>query len=404
MVQLTCEICGSNELIKQDGVFVCQFCKCKYSVEEARKMMVEINGPVEVTGTVRIDNSTQADNFIQLSLDAYKSDNFATAYEYALRALEISPKNRRSWICKMKAVSYLSTPENFRIKELTEAGNNAISFASEAEKQDIICEVHKSRLQAALHLLHLADSKACNTEYIVQVFKKHSLEDEETASVKTLNEDSDTLKACVKISEKALEMINTISDREIAESRVLSNLLSKFASEYSSFHMNMNNRYHTYKAEEPIAENLRRLRLSYKLKEKADTISAYIDKREQEEAKRRFDEYWTINADKKAALEAERNDLDNAIAGLQAKVRAIKGMDEVQAVQQKIESLRDEKKAISILKQKARKAVQEQIDAAQRELDALFEMISPERTALENQIKPLSERSKAITHELTMPR
>lgn len=37
MKQLTCEMCGSTKLIKQDGVFVCQSCGCQYSVEEARK-------------------------------------------------------------------------------------------------------------------------------------------------------------------------------------------------------------------------------------------------------------------------------------------------------------------------------------------------------------------------------
>lgn len=55
MKRLTCEMCGSTDLIKQDGVFVCQSCGCKYSVEEAKKMMVE--GTVEVTGTVKIDDS-----------------------------------------------------------------------------------------------------------------------------------------------------------------------------------------------------------------------------------------------------------------------------------------------------------------------------------------------------------
>ena len=55
MKRLTCEMCGSTDLIKQDGVFVCQTCGCKYSIEEAKKMMVE--GTVEVTGTVKVDNS-----------------------------------------------------------------------------------------------------------------------------------------------------------------------------------------------------------------------------------------------------------------------------------------------------------------------------------------------------------
>ena len=46
MKQLTCQMCGSTDLMKQNGVFVCQTCGMKYSVEEAKKMMIE--GTVDV--------------------------------------------------------------------------------------------------------------------------------------------------------------------------------------------------------------------------------------------------------------------------------------------------------------------------------------------------------------------
>lgn len=55
MKQLVCEMCGSKDLVKQDGIFVCQACGTKYSVEEAKKMMIE--GTVDVQGTVKVDNS-----------------------------------------------------------------------------------------------------------------------------------------------------------------------------------------------------------------------------------------------------------------------------------------------------------------------------------------------------------
>ncbi len=57
MKQLTCEMCGSIDLIKQDGVFVCQTCGTKYSVEEAKKMMIE--------GTVKIDKTSEVENLIK---------------------------------------------------------------------------------------------------------------------------------------------------------------------------------------------------------------------------------------------------------------------------------------------------------------------------------------------------
>ena len=39
MAQLKCELCGSTNLVKEDGVFVCKACGAKYSVEEAKRMM-----------------------------------------------------------------------------------------------------------------------------------------------------------------------------------------------------------------------------------------------------------------------------------------------------------------------------------------------------------------------------
>ena len=65
MKRLTCEMCGGTDLIKQDGVFVCQYCGTKYSVEEARKMMID--GTVDVQGTVKIDNSA----FVQKEVEKY---------------------------------------------------------------------------------------------------------------------------------------------------------------------------------------------------------------------------------------------------------------------------------------------------------------------------------------------
>lgn len=41
MKRMVCEMCGGSDLQKQDGIFACNSCGCKYSVEEARKLMIE---------------------------------------------------------------------------------------------------------------------------------------------------------------------------------------------------------------------------------------------------------------------------------------------------------------------------------------------------------------------------
>ena len=61
MKQLTCEMCGSTDIVKQDGLFVCQSCGIKYSIEEAQRMMIE--GTVDVQGTVKVDNSAFVEKY-----------------------------------------------------------------------------------------------------------------------------------------------------------------------------------------------------------------------------------------------------------------------------------------------------------------------------------------------------
>ena len=82
MKKLTCEMCGSSELIKQDGVFVCQSCGTKYSVEEAKKMMFEIEGTVNVSGsTVKVDTSDRILKLYKSARDAAKSGNDSVAFK-----------------------------------------------------------------------------------------------------------------------------------------------------------------------------------------------------------------------------------------------------------------------------------------------------------------------------------
>ena len=65
---------GSTDLLKNEGVFVCQFCGCKYSLEEARKMMVE--GTVEVQGTVQVDNSTFVKKYLENARRAKEKEDW----------------------------------------------------------------------------------------------------------------------------------------------------------------------------------------------------------------------------------------------------------------------------------------------------------------------------------------
>ena len=46
MQAIKCELCGSNEFTKVDGLFQCNHCNTKYTLEEAKKLIV--TGTIEV--------------------------------------------------------------------------------------------------------------------------------------------------------------------------------------------------------------------------------------------------------------------------------------------------------------------------------------------------------------------
>ena len=77
MKRMTCEMCGSTDLVKKEGLFECQSCGTKYSVEEAKKMLIE--GTVQVEGTVKVDDSNKVDNLIKNAKTLYKDDKYNEA-------------------------------------------------------------------------------------------------------------------------------------------------------------------------------------------------------------------------------------------------------------------------------------------------------------------------------------
>ena len=91
MKRLTCEMCGGTDLIKQDGVFVCQNCGIKYSVEEAKKMMIE--GTVEVQGTVKVDNSDFVQKYLENARRAYDKRDWEETEKYYNLVEQNDPKN-----------------------------------------------------------------------------------------------------------------------------------------------------------------------------------------------------------------------------------------------------------------------------------------------------------------------
>ena len=93
MKALVCEMCNSNDLVKQDGMFVCQHCGTKYTVEEAKKLM----------GTVKIDYSDELKNLYDLARRAKNDNNSENAQKFYEQILVKDPS---SWEANFYSVYY----------------------------------------------------------------------------------------------------------------------------------------------------------------------------------------------------------------------------------------------------------------------------------------------------------
>ena len=87
MKAFICEMCNSQELVKQDGFFVCQSCGTRYSVEEAKKLMVEIEG------TVKVDNSDYVQRYLQNARRAKSKEDWAEVEKYYNMVEQNQPDN-----------------------------------------------------------------------------------------------------------------------------------------------------------------------------------------------------------------------------------------------------------------------------------------------------------------------
>lgn len=153
MKQLICEMCGSAELMKQDGVFVCQSCGTKYSVEEAKKMMVE--GTVEVTGTVKVDDTVKMDNYYLMAENAYNAGNKQEAENYCNKIIETNPNDYKAWILKGRAAGWQSTIANPRIEEAAKCFEVAIKNAPEEKADEVKTEAASEIIDLTLSMFDM---------------------------------------------------------------------------------------------------------------------------------------------------------------------------------------------------------------------------------------------------------
>ena len=166
MKKIVCDLCECTEFTKEGGFFICQGCGTKYSLEEAKSMMKEVEGSAPAsTGTpvasvpVGNPNQQQIDNILLLASNAYSASNNEETEKYCNRAIELDATCYKAWMLKGKAAGWQSTLQNPRIAEAAQAFKQAVDFAPDDEKEGLTEEAVEELKRLGLACISLRQKR-----------------------------------------------------------------------------------------------------------------------------------------------------------------------------------------------------------------------------------------------------
>lgn len=169
MKKLVCEVCGSTDLVKQDGLFVCQHCGTKYTLDEVKNLLSD--GSVEV----QVQNSVQPDNLMLLAESSFKSGNYAQAEDFCNQILAINGSDYAAWKLKGEAINCQITGTNNRIDEVYNCIMTSYDVLDETGK-----DAHREEIMFSL--------KAClegEIDFSLQLLESHRPTETICSKVKT---------------------------------------------------------------------------------------------------------------------------------------------------------------------------------------------------------------------------
>lgn len=161
MKKIVCELCESTEFAKEGGMFVCQGCGTKYTPDEAKAMMKEVEGGAAPTpavgGAPAVNpNQQQIDNLLVLATNAFESSNNQEAENYCNRIIELDVTCYKAWLLKGQAIGWQSQYGNTRVDEGANAMRKAVDFAPEEEKEAVAKQAVRALCRICTALASLA--------------------------------------------------------------------------------------------------------------------------------------------------------------------------------------------------------------------------------------------------------
>ena len=387
MKKIVCELCEGTEFTKEGGMFVCQGCGTKYSVEEAKSMMREVEGSAPVSTVAPVTavpmgnpNQQQIDNMLLLATTAFEADNNQEAENYCNQVIALDAMNYKAWLLKGKAAGWQSTIQNQRITKAAHAFAQAIDFAPEDEKEAVKEEAVEQLKRLGLACISLRknrfakypdaeelagfDTDRKNLLNALMVLLSKGIAtgipdgyQEEIASLMNqaavagfsmvrdrYNSDSkpnrndfskalDEADNCVTLIQKAIDASDDDDDEDITryENMIIIYKFTIDMKAYANYSDYTPGWQLTSAAKDSRRASIRRWEEKIKeIKNSLEEKKAAEARKAEEEKQARIKAYWEAHAEEKAALEAEQKELEakkdklaTEISGLDAEIKAL---------------------------------------------------------------------------------
>lgn len=387
MKKIVCELCEGTEFTKEGGMFVCQGCGTKYSVEEAKSMMREVEGSAPVSTGAPVTavpmgnpNQQQIDNMLLLATTAFEANNNQEAENYCNQVIALDAMNYKAWLLKGKAAGWQSTIQNQRITEAAHAFAQAIDFAPEDEKEAIKEEAveqlkrlglacislrknrfskfpddeelagfdtdRKNLLSALMVLLSKGIAAGIPEGYEEQIASL--MNQAAVAAFSKVRDDynndnrpnpNDWQRAvnravnCIELIKKAIDASDDDDEEDITRYENLI-VINDFIIDLKAY-ADYSSSYRNYSLTDSAKTTRRRWKSEWQekiaeLKKSIANKKAAEARKAEEEKQARIKAYWEAHAEEKTALEAEQKELEakkdklaTDIAGLDAEIKAL---------------------------------------------------------------------------------
>lgn len=364
---LICELCGGKDIIKQNGLFVCQGCGCKYSLEEAKKMMgILSTGASKASGNA--DEKQQIEKYLVMCRNAQAGDDHDSVVKYSDKILEIDPNNFEAWYYRALAAGWGSSINNLKTGQIILAAQKTLEFAPENKRTEIADQIMtEARYQINGHI---------NTAFSMSSSIILAL------SITTAMLESDMIAPVMDAWIRLVSEIPYLSDErketEINDCKELCDNHKIIIGMAQSSHNGNEDYYVTMRKRAWPTEYI-------------TSEDIYIKK---ERKREEIEKYWEDNPERKTELDKAKKDAEEQLSRLSNEMREIPESTQIISIDNKVFELNKRLNELSVFKAKEKKDIQDQIDSLNRERKKAEQILDQKRKSLKEQIA-IQEKIKA---------